>query len=232
MHHVIYLPKLTTADAQHLAAAGLADHAGGARFIPLPGDRRVTDGHSGGLLVAWDNAGAAAARDPSTLHWLPAMPLDGLPAARYYVGVDNARPPQPHELLKRHAFPGTPVSLGDSGQWVIPHASALPFDLIRHPQTGEIEHQPRPQFYAFWTKCLAWQRLFDAAAQAVRDGLTLEQPFPDEAEQLEFLEEALRLNYRLTPELISDLKLFSSGPAGTLQATLTACLHVAPGGGV
>lgn len=222
MHFIIYLPKLATADPQHLADVGLADCAVGATMTALPGNRAVTDEHTGGLLVSWGPLGPGVAREPSRLAWLPAMPLDGFAAGRYFVGIDNAHPPAAHELLRREPFPGTPVPLGDGGRWVIPHASELPFDIIRNRQTGEIEHTPRPAFYAFWTKCLQWQRLFDAHG----DG----DPLPDEAEQLEFLEEALRLNYRLTPEVIAYLKLFSSGPTGTLRATLAACLYVAPGG--
>lgn len=220
MHYVIYLPDVSTSDSSHLPKVGLADQAEGADVTVLKGDCKVTDRHTGGALVSWGQRPPLAALPG--LRWLPAMPLDGLKAERYFVGVDDARPPQPHELLRVHPFPGSPVGLGDGHLWVVPHARELPFDVIRNPSTGTIEQQPRPQFYAFWTKCAAWQRMF----QHFEEG----DPLPSLEEQVEFLEESLRLNYRLTPEVIAYLKLFNTGPQGTLRATLAACLHVQPGG--
>lgn len=222
MHHVIYLPQHSTANVAHLADVGLGDHAPGAKMTALDGTDQVIAGqHAAGLLVWWGQTKPKTKALPA-LEWLPAMPLDDLPAARYFVGVDPQRPPQPHELLRDKPHPGQPVGLGDGNLWVVPHPGQLPFDIVRDASTGEIRQTPRPAFYRFWCKALAWQQMFDAHQAG--------DPLPDLIEQVEFVEEALRLNFRLTPELVSWLKLLSTGPEGTLRACLAACQHVQPGG--
>lgn len=221
MHHVIYLPRQRATDPQALEQVGLGDHAPNATFTALPVDQPVTGELTGGVLVTW-SATAPRLNDLPALHWLPAMPIDGLPAGRYLVGLDARRPPAPHELLKGQLYDGAPVALGDGHLWVVPYAQALPFDLVRNAQTGALQHEVRPAFYAFWATALGLQRVFDAHSAG--------QPLPSQEEQVAFLEEALRLNYRLTPEVISWLRLFQSGRLGTLQACLQACLHVTPEG--
>lgn len=221
MHHLVYLPQHNTPTPEHLAEVGLADHAAGAQLTALPVDRRVTGEHRGGLICSW--GAPPPLRLLEQLHWLPAMPLDGLPAERYFLGLDDLRPPTPMDVLKPQPFEGSPVRLGDGQMWVIPHAGKLPFDLIREQKTGAFQFQPRPQFYGFWTRCLEMQQQLDAA-QSPAD-------LPGEIQQAEFVEEALRLNYRLTPELIAYLRLLSSGQQGTLQACLTAARFVHPGEG-
>lgn len=228
MQFQLYLPAAKSADPDQLRAVGLADLAPGAQFTVLgvdqagPGSDPDGNPRRGGALVHWPspNPGRLGYR-PDAQEWLPAMPLDGLPPDRYFVGIDKAHPPAPHELLKNTLHPGSPVGLGDGQLWMIPHASQLPFDIIRDPATGTVGYEPRPAFHFFWTKCAAWQRMFDT----FREGDQL----PPIEEQVEFLEEALRLNYRLTPEVISHLRLFSTGANGTLRACLLACLHVQPG---
>jgi hypothetical protein len=222
MHHVIYLPQHDTANVAHLGEVGLADHAPGAQMTALGVEQQVIAGeHAGGLLITWGSS-KPKLKDLPALTWLPAMPLDDLPARRYFVGVDPDHPPQPHELLREKPHRGTPVGMGDGHLWVIPHANELPFDIVRDLSTGEIRQTPRPAFYRFWCKALSWQQMFDRHQEG--------DPLPDLLEQVEFVEESLRLNYRLTPEIVTHLALMNTGPTGTLRACLAACLHVEPGG--
>lgn len=222
MHHVIYIPASTQDDPMKaLDEAGLADHASGANVTIIPEDQLVCEELRGGLLFRWDRHRFQRI-EFDLLRWLPAMPLDGLPARRYFIGLDQTDPPRPHELLKPEPCPGSPVKLGDENTWVIPHAKQLPFDIIRNPQTGEVTNQPRPRFYAFWHKCLVWQRLVEAVGDT--------ESAVDDVDQAEFLEEALRLNYRVTPELISNIRLFSTGPLGSIRRATAACLRNALAG--
>lgn len=222
MHHVVYLPHARTTDPQQLVAVGLGDQIEGAELTEIPGDQPVTGDHCGGVLVSWGGQRPKLSQLKSALTWLPALPLDELEAGRYFVGLDPARPPKPHDLLKARPYAGEPVLLGDGELWMVPHAAQLPHDIVRDQTTGEIQQVIRPAFYAFWTKCAQWQRMFEQHTPG--------EPLPTLIEQVEFLEEALRINFRLTPEIISERRLFQTGPEGTLRACLRACLRVHAGG--
>ena len=106
------------------------------------------------------------------------------------------------------------MPLGDGRLWVVPSIADLPTDLIRDA-AGEWQASPRPQFYAFWMACLAWRDRFEQAREGDKFATH---------ELADFVEEALRLNYRLTTEVIGRLRLFSTGANGTLRAALAAAM--------
>lgn len=220
MHPIVYLPKVNTPNSDHLRAVGLEDFVDGAQFNCLQPDKPAPGDNKGGSLVTWTPPGRRQpVYDPDSQLWLPAMPMDSLKEKRYWIGFDPLSPPRPQELIRREPYVGSPVTLGDGQQWLIPHARELPHDLIRG-EDGEWVRQVRSEFYAFAMTTIGWQRQFDSLEPG--------DVFPDETGLAEFVEEALRLNYRLTPEIISHLRLFSTGPTGTLYAAMIAAVH-APG---
>ena len=207
MHFQVFLPNAIGQNPQLLDAVGLADLAEGATFMP------VKAGPNGGpgMIVFWRRPGAhASGYIPDRQEWIPAVPSGGLPAARYWVGFWSDSLPLPSDLARARLFSGTAVELGDGNSWVLPVAAMLPRDAILDPETGEVLFEIQERFMAFWKASEPWY----ARLMGDADGtLTIDRGWFD------YVLQAARMNYRLIPEVASQLRLFST-------ANLYECLSV------
>jgi hypothetical protein len=196
MHWQLFLPDRHGPSPAHLIDVGAADLVTDALCLDLP------EGPGGrpGVLVAWPRPGDTSHRyAPDEQTWIPAVPRDGLPAARYHVGLWTASPPTPAELKRPYGFKGSEHDLG--GQtWLVPHEPKLPHDFgLSDDGSWKFERQRR--FHDF-----------GLAVDALRDRL---RAAPDKldvrlVEIADLLLAALRLNYRLLPELVPALRLFDT----------------------
>ena len=197
MHPVVYLPPNPDAPVgEHpLAAAGLADWADGAMVVPIGAG---PDGLTGGSLYIWRTP---CVTDPSRLEWLSELPSPESPGGRYQIGVLPESPPTEPELRRAYRLPGAEVPVA-GGRWVVPDVDGLPAVYVRGAD-GNWGSRPAARYAEF---------------AAIADGLrrtlvSRERKAVPTAAILDISERALRLNYRLTTELVGRLELLQGRPA-------------------
>lgn len=179
-----------------LEAAGLARLKGGAVFEPIPA------GPSGGpgIFASWPKSGEL--RDeyaPNWQEWTPAVAWDDLPAGRYWVGISIENPPTPAELAWKTQSPGQLIKLGDGHQWQMPYAASLSMAL-GYAADGSVGTPPRAEMTTF---ALAAQEAYSKMLAGTIDGVDIQQI-------MRLFCAGLSVNYAVTPEVISMLKLFNS----------------------
>lgn len=193
-HFQIFLPDVRGQKPELLEAVGLADFFDAAVWQPSPGP----DGKHG-MLLAWPSPGDQRhVYNAEQQTWRPALPIDGLAAGRYWIGFWNDAAPTPKQLQRRYPYRGRWMKLGDGQQWLCPEAAELPTDMIR-ADDGSWKYEVQRQFAAFCHDCDRW---------LVRLELRDEDPILLD-DVATFVEGALRLNYRLTPEVANHLRLFT-----------------------
>lgn len=222
MHFQIYLPGVQGADPEHLVRVGLETLTLRAQFLDVidgPGDR-------GGMLVGWlGGRTRSIGYHPDRQTWRPAVANGELAAGRYWVGFWNDSPPRPDDLARDYPYPGTHVRFGDGRSWLLPRACQLPNDMIR-ADDGSWRFEVQRRFHRFWMDSISWH----ARLMAMQEGDTVSL-----AEMAEFVEQALLINYRMTPEVVNYLRLFTTGETGTVATALNALMEIvrpaAPAGG-
>jgi hypothetical protein len=209
LHFQLFLPDRKGADPAHLDAVGLETLRDGAIFLQCHGP-----GGRPGLLIAWTPAGhARIGFRPDAQEWKPAVPRDGLGAARYWIGIDHSEPPSPSDLKRPYQSPGPRVRLGDDREWVLPRAQELPRDFVL-ADDGTSRFAVQRRYHDFYVESIRWRDFFAAA-----------QPGDhyENVELCEFVLAGLSVNYRMTIELAHLLKLFvvagPSHPQSVARAT-------------
>lgn len=204
MHPVVLLPPAAEgaapAVAARFAAAGLADWAAGAVGCPAAGSPPVA-----GDCFAWDPPWPA---DLSALEWLPAAAAPptadapgGLPAGRYRLGVDPAALPAAAELRRDYRYPGAAVAAG-GGSWLVPEVDALPCAYGVNPD-GTWHRTAAPAVEALSARLRGLRRMLAGAGGGKPAAVRTDH-------LLDLSAAALRLNYRLTPELCGRLGLLTA----------------------
>ena len=196
MHYQIWFPGVTRDAAGMLKSAGLADLVEGARESIA----RIDD--QAGLLVTWSGeAGYISDRQ----RWF--TPFTG---ATYRIGFWTDSPCTPQDLQRRAMFSGFLQALGDGATWQIPVAADLPSTMrLVDRQWTKVR---KPQFDSFWKRSEVWYRRFmmcdlDPDTICRTENLTPGELYHDWSD---YCVEALRQNYRVTPEIASELGLLDS----------------------
>jgi len=209
----IFIPGSEVLTADQLAGVGLSDLITNAAV-------QKSDGPGGvGALVSWPVAGdAITGYKPGEQKWLPAVKSGELEAGRYWVGVWNNKPPTPKDLQRQYRYNGKPVRLNDGNEWLIPRATALPTEMIL-ADSGEWKFEVQRQFHDFWIEAERWQqRLIENKNEG--DSFSW-------ADISAYIVQALKLNYMLTDELISELRIFSQD--NLFKALFVVCEVVTDG---
>jgi hypothetical protein len=208
-HFLLFIPGARGASSKVLEDVGLADFAAGAEFASAnaPRDLLPAGVASSGTICAWRKPGAVMPMGfvPAEQDWVPAAASDGLAAARYLVGLTKNAPPRPPELLRPYPYQGQDFPLGDGHQWLFPEYRELPRDILLNDD-GTFKFEVQRQFHAFSLDCLRWSA---DLSRAHKDGETAEARF-SYTRIFVFLVQALRLNYRMLPEVASHLRLFNT----------------------
>ena len=116
------------------------------------------------------------------------------------MGWEKANPPTPFDFQKETIHLSHPVILEDGNEWQIPEARELPQTMIL-ADDGTWKFEVQRKFHAFWNECEA------LSDRIVADGADTSISFIDAAA---LAMRSLILNYRLTPELASQLELFDT----------------------
>lgn len=190
-----------------LLRVGLGDLADDATGLHVP----ESPAGQPGLLIVWPRPGDPPQFDGllALLDWTPAIAWEDRPAGRYWIGFSREKPLGPEQLKRRRQEPGTWVIAGDGNRWCLPSVETLPRDYI--PCNGG------------WGLALPerYNELVMAASEMsfrVRHEKT-ELPMAD---GLSFVLRFLRLNYRMTPEVMARLRLLNEENAA---AIFLAALH-------
>lgn len=212
MHYQIFIPGVRCADPQHLVDVGLGDLVGEATFLESEGPEQTT-----GVIVGWPKPGQAQmGYQPQSQIWRPAVARGDLPAGRYYVGLWAGALPTPQDLRRRYPQPGVHVTLGDGQQWLLPRAKQLNAEMIL-ADDGTWKFEPQRQYHAFWLAYCEWEDFFIQAPTGSTFSFT---------EAADFVLSALRINYRVVPELVNELRLFTKE---NVRSALYALLGITEG---
>lgn len=212
MHFLIYLPK-SKAAPEDLANVGLGDLVAEALTV----DCRFGPDRTAGTLFGWRPKSGQLLIDfrPDAQTWLPAVAFEELPAARYWVGLWNDSPPTPGDLQRAYPFAGDRIDLGDGHKWIIPTCEKLPADMIR-ADDGSWRFVVQRRFHDF-----------TLLARAMADRIHTHHEWPWWEEMADLVDAAIRLNYRLTPEVTSYLRLWQAGDGQSVNRALLAILRPA-----
>lgn len=200
MRFLIYIPNARGASA--LAHVGLA------HMIPDAAEIEADPGPDGkrGVVLSWPtNEVPPLGYIPEQQEWIPAMSTDSLPSHRYWVGFIKDHPPRPHELAWNRRFEGSYIGLGDGNNWLIPAAGLLPQSM----QMGS-DHRPvwsvREEFKDYFDESAKWFPQLISIAMNAEAGVRIDF----DVSVFDYLARGLGLNYRLTPEVVSHLKLLGT----------------------
>ena len=214
-HFQIYIPQDRIGDGSGqgpdaLAAAGLADLATDFDALHLPSG---PDGGSG-MLYAWRTpADNQMGYDADAQLWIPQAAAQ----PGYWVGVWNQRPPREAELARRYRHRGRSMPLGNGESWLIPRATDLPTSIML-ADDGSLKFEVHRQFHEFVLEAEQWRELVESIDPDDSHGNVVAWQ-----RLWEFALRALRINYRITAELVSHLRLFDKqGPSSV--TTLMYCV--------
>lgn len=144
---------------------------------------------------------------PDKQTWIPAASVNGSTFGRYFVCVWNQSPCSESDLRKKDARKGQLITLGNGEQWRI----TTPQTLERYPvfADGAVQWVVDEQFNWLSTE------LDEIKATALTTWIDAEQKQHttftfDDTRHFLFLCDVLAINYRITPELVVALRLFSN----------------------
>ncbi len=175
----------------------MADHVSGVDFLVSD----VGPDNQHGVLCAWRKPGDGCdfCYAPERQTWVPAAKSDEGATGRYWVGFAKEAPPRAAELQRPYPYRGITKTL--AGQpWRIPVPKELPHDVIM-ADDGSLRFELQRRFYDYVLEAEDWV----TKIIAVHDGELSGLPYPD---IWAFVVKSLRLNYRITPEVVSELRLF------------------------
>lgn len=122
-------------------------------------------------------------------------------SGRYW--VETTGPYSPAELRRPYQERGIWLVLGDGSEWLIPNESELPRDLILEDD-GSIKFELQRRFAEFGTEVDRWR---ERTSREIEGDSAEVYSY---RELLDFATRALRVNYRITPEIVNSLRLFST----------------------
>lgn len=192
----VFVPGAGRDNPEVLRSVGLGD------MILDANSFAIGEGPSGepGTLWFWPKPGRPQFGYNANQSWVKAAARDNLPAGRYWVQTDGDL--SPVELRRPYQERGVWRTLGDGEQWLFPSAAELPRDLILEDD-GSIRFELQRKFSDFGIEADRWKERCVKGA----DGDGGEFSFVD---MVRFAVDALRINYRLTPEIASAKRLFST----------------------
>lgn len=165
----------------------------------------------GGMLVSWNKRFEWEAG----WSWKPAVPFDGLEAGRYWYGLNEGSPPTPRDLQRPYPHAGSKVLLGDQQEWIIPRAQELP-SVLQLADDGSLRFVVQRQFHVFHIEAQEWEKKIrsqQGAAKYTYEDVAL------------FVMQSIRLNYRLTNEVISNLGIFTRENLGACILEICGLTH-------
>ncbi len=203
----IFIPGDGLPNEQKLAAVGLP------QFMPNAAGLETLSGPDGkrGVVFCWPAKDPASIRGylPNQQTWTPAAARDGLPAGRFWLGMENRSPLAPDDCVTGQ-FKGYGTVLGDGQTWIVPAAAHLPQDIEIGDHCQPIYHV-QERFAGLVAESREWANFIHDDSEGVSI----------DAKVIDYLTRILQLNYgRLIPDVIERLELFK--PNALFRALLAA----------
>lgn len=213
MRFLIYIPgQNSDGTAKELfGKVGLGDIAGGIDVKPSEGP----DGERGKLFGWLSSTQNQLIYKPEAQTWIPSAKSGDRESGAYWVGIWNDSPPTEEDLRKPNHRRGSFIKLGNGERWSV----VLPGDLERFPllnADGSLTWVVDESFNWFVTEID--KRRADAYSTIDENGY-MELCF-NLAPDWHFLVSVLQINYRVTPEVVSHLRLFSQNGLQALVSNL------------
>lgn len=204
----VFIPTDDTAQIyaeRLLISVGLSDLVAGA----AP-ERSLGPGEQQGVVISWPDIGdSTTGYQPGQQVWLPAAQSGELESKRYWVGIWNEKPPTSKDLQRPAQYRGRSIALGDGHEWVLPMASELPADFILD-ESGSWISEIQPQFHDVFEQALNWYERITNADENTK--------YVEYEEIIKFVVPMLGLNYLITPEIVSELRILN-------KENSVKCLH-------
>lgn len=188
---------------------------------PRTGDAGGPSGHPGVVLVAMPASGEPPARwgyTPESQDWQPTE--DG--TKRLWIGLDRSAAVTPACVQRANVMSGYRATLGDGAGWLVP--------VIRAVDAPDVSNLPRrirfrpgpdgrdlhrlevaPEYVELWQDSGdVFDRYYDPESE--------QSPNPSDPLLVRFALAALRLNYRLGPDLLDRLRLIDTAELNAIAA--------------
>ncbi len=208
MRHMIFIPKAESKLEGHalLSSVGLEDHAKGFDCLSIQGPGNVS-----GWIFGWlDPSQPRLTFEPEKQTWIPSIVEGERASGAYWVGIWNESKPTETDLRRPEFRKGVWITMADGTKWQFPSPSTL--ERFPEIKDGKLTWVVDEQF--------SW---FVAEVDKRRAMLTVDPQTPGKAfvswdleQDFAFIVRALRLNYRLTPEVVVHLRLISESILKTL----------------
>ena len=212
-HYLLFLPGVSGCDPNVLIEIGLGDllqDGESPEFQVCP----MGPGNQSGSLVTWrtgntDTDAIFNIHDGQT--WYPATKfkhpeLGEMEAERFWIGVENERPVQPCDIVRRKTIPGQSVTLADGCSWSLPTISRLP-NRFNLNEDGEIARYVKRKYERFYNvgmqvvqNVLEEFSMIEEVRGKIKDIDDYSIPVTL-SDGMTLIASALSLNYRLTWEL-------------------------------
>ena len=215
---LVFIPDKRGGNRLHLQQAGLT-------FLDRDGDPGISStdlvspgpGGKHGQIWGWIDEVAKKQVEPLAYHPDRQTWIEG-PDGKYWVGWSHANEPSPATLRRAELIDGPMIELADGREWQIISAMRLPSQA--RLKDGRWQWGPQERFAAFVERSL-WA--LDIAKNALLPGERVVMPI----EAMDFAMEVLSWNYRITPEIVSRLGLFTPWTLFTTLATATNVAEIA-----
>ena len=200
MRFLVHIPngKQGISAQEAMESVGLGELAHGVDVLPSDGP----DG--GGVMIGWlDSTNADARYLPDEQTWVPASTQWGGELGRYWVGLWNDSPPTENELRRPDHRRGAQIKLGNGEHWSV----ATPNTIQHFPHfdaEGKLAQVPDAQFNWLTTDLDKFKA--SRITQNEDDPTSVFVSF-DFEEDFDFICRLLQVNYRVTPEVIAQMKL-------------------------
>jgi hypothetical protein len=200
---------LTTAEL--LTSVGLEDHIGG-EVVMGCGHKESPSGQPG-KMFGWPKVGDSIIYKPAEQTWLHNKHFG------YWIGIWNEKPPTEPDLRRDKTQKGRYIELGPEGQpsnWKIPIAGEVD-QRIHFEDDGSVRYVPIRKYAGFVDDV---QKIHDSAV----DGFYRFS----RADEIQMAMKALRINYRITTEVVNHLDLLSVANVSTVFQTVLGLSFKSP----
>jgi hypothetical protein len=190
-----------------LTRVGLADIVGGS-------SAQLSVGPEGnqGVIISWTTAGdTRTGYHPEEQTWISAVASDEMPAGRYHIGIWNASKPMPKELQRPTMHIGKPLVLGDGWEWLMPNIASLDKVMVLSESGGWV-FESCEEYKEIEAESQRWLEILETLSEG--DILNWSDAFG-------FVVSVLKMNYRLTDEVVSYLRLFNQ--TDILKSLMAIC---------
>lgn len=164
----------------------------------------IADGPQGkhGLLAAWLKLGDRHEYKPAAQTWLPSWLKDADGHPVYFVGIWNEAPPKENELRRPYTREGVWTQFGVE-KWLLSTPSTVDAKAV-HNDDGTMRWVPLRIFSWMCDEAKTMREQYLTEFGMRRMVFSVEP-----SAQMEWLAKLLRVNYRIVPEVMEHMEMFT-----------------------